>query len=92
MQPGDALRGEAVIPLKKTALKLSLTREDALNGLLAAKEEAVEQSDPMAQVAAWREICKMCGFYRAEMLRKVEITEQGRALLKHYENLRETPI
>lgn len=63
------------------ALKLSLTREDALNGLLAAKDEAVEQSDPMAQVAAWREIGKMCGFYTPER-HKVEVNDRGRAYME----------
>lgn len=73
------------------ALKLSLTREDALNGLLAAKDEAVEKSDPMAQVAAWREIGKMCGFYSPER-HKVEVNDRGRAYMESMASLSEAEL
>ena len=48
---------------KADVMRLSMAREDALLELQAAAEIAKARSDPMAMIAAWREIGKMCGYY-----------------------------
>ncbi|MBK7001817.1 MAG: terminase small subunit [Rhodoferax sp.] len=58
------------------AQELGVTRQRFLNGLLEAVELAKEKGEPMAMVAAWREIGKACGFYQAERV-KVDVNVAG---------------
>lgn len=41
--------------------RLQITREDVVNGIKAAIDQAVILADPMAQIAGWREIAKILG-------------------------------
>jgi hypothetical protein len=43
------------------------SREDVMNGLKKAIDDAVILADPQAQIAGWREIAKMCGYYAPEI-------------------------
>ena len=60
------------------AARLGLARKDVLQGLLGAIESAQAQANPMAQIAGWREIAKMLGFYAPERQR-VELSADGSA-------------
>lgn len=54
----------AVIEQEKTiARTLDVTRADVLRALQGAFEDAKAQSNPMAMIAACREIAKLCGYY-----------------------------
>jgi hypothetical protein len=55
------------------ATRLSIRREDALQGLLGAIATAREKGEPAAMISGWREIGRMLGFYEPER-RQVEIT------------------
>jgi hypothetical protein len=46
--------------------KTKLTRDNVVEGMQAAIEDAKLQSDPMAQIAGWREIGKILGIYAVE--------------------------
>lgn len=48
----------------ETALRLQITRDDLLRGLLGAIEMAREQGDAAAMIRGAAEINKMLGFYR----------------------------
>jgi phage terminase small subunit len=48
------------------ATRLSLRREDALQGLLEAIQQARAQGNPAAMIAGWREIGRMLGLYAAD--------------------------
>lgn len=65
---------------RKNAYMLGLTREDVLKGMMEAVEDAKIMSDPMSQIAGWREIAKICGFYAPEV-KKIEISGKGKALI-----------
>jgi phage terminase small subunit len=54
------------------ATRLSLQREDVLNGLQEVVNQAREQRNPMALVRAWAEIAKMLGLYAVET-KRVEV-------------------
>ena|SRR5690606_6294352 len=41
--------------------RLQITREDVVNGIKTAIDQAVILADPMAQIAGWREIAKILG-------------------------------
>ncbi|MFO1413360.1 MAG: terminase small subunit [Burkholderiales bacterium] len=53
-----------------------VTREGVLRGLLDAVDVARAKADPAAQIAAWREIGRMCGFYAAERL-NLSVSHRG---------------
>lgn len=68
---------EAVAAREAEAAKaLNMTREAVLAALQDAFDKARQGSDPMAMVAAAREIAKVCGFYAPER-REVEVTSAG---------------
>lgn len=57
----------------KNALMLGMTRDKVLQGFLDAIDQAKLISDPATQIAGWREIAKVCGFYAPEV-KKIELT------------------
>jgi len=59
---------KAVEFLRARSEKLILaSREKVLKGFLEAIEQAKLMSEPMTQIAGWREIGKMCGYYAPEV-------------------------
>lgn len=64
----------------KNAYMLGLTREKVLQGFMDAIDQARVMADPVAQIAGWREIAKVCGFYAPET-KKVEIVGSAKKVL-----------
>lgn len=64
---------------KEVQAEFQLTRNAVMAGLLQAVEDGKQLSNPMAQIAAWREIAKICGYYAPEV-RKVQLDAQSTAL------------
>jgi Terminase small subunit len=64
---------------EEAAQRLAVTREKVLEELQVAIEVARLKGDPMAMIAGWREIAKMCGYYALER-KKVEVSVDGEAL------------
>lgn len=60
----------------QTAVDMEMSRERLLVELRGAAELAKELRQPMAMIAAWREIAKVCGFYEPERVR-VEMDLSG---------------
>ncbi len=54
------------------ARELGVSRQRFLYELQEAAALAMEKREPMAAIAAWREIGKACGFYQAERI-KVDV-------------------
>ena len=50
------------------ATRLSLRREDVLQGLLEAAEMAKLQCDPAGMVAAWKQVGHLMGYYSPERI------------------------
>ena len=48
-----------------------VSRQDVIDGLMDAINQAVLLEDPTAQIAGWREIIKMHGFYEPERVEHV---------------------
>lgn len=69
------------------ARRLELDRQAVLQRLEEAAEMARIKADPMAMIAAWREIGKLCGYYAAERTH-VEI---GASSLEMSMRIREMP-
>ena len=70
----------------QTALRLEITRESVILGLLEAVELAREQGDPAAMISAAREIGKMLGFYSPPVKERPP-TAENEALRAWFEGL-----
>lgn len=70
----------------KNALFLGFSRRDVLEGIADAIEQAKTMADPMAQIAGWREVAKICGYYAPEV-KKVELTHSHKRKLDELELL-----
>jgi phage terminase small subunit len=58
------------------AIRLSIQREDVLQGLLEAAEMAKLQADPAGMVAAWKQVGHLMGFYSPERI-KLDVNVAG---------------
>lgn len=66
--------------------RLQLGRQEALEGLLQAVQQARALGDPMAMIAGWREIGRMMGFYAPER-RQVEVSAAAEGEMGRLERL-----
>lgn len=71
---------------RKNAYMLGLSREDVLKGMMEAVDQAKLIADPMTQIAGWREIAKICGFYAPEV-KRIEIGDSAKAYIQRMEQL-----
>jgi phage terminase small subunit len=58
------------------ATRLSIQRDDVLNGLLLAAETAKLQCDPAGMVAAWKQVGHLMGYFSPERIR-VDVNVAG---------------
>ena len=58
-----------------------MTKQKVIEGFVEAIDMARIKADPVAMIAGWREIGKMCGFYEATKT-KVELSVQGQVLIQ----------
>jgi phage terminase small subunit len=56
------------------AERARITQDDVIEGMKSAINDAQMTSDPQAQIAGWREIAKMLGYY-APKVRKLEVSK-----------------
>lgn len=71
---------------RRNAGILGITREDVLRGLQEAVQDAKILADPMGQIAGWREIAKICGYYAPEV-RRIELGTNAKNYMQHLEQL-----
>lgn len=70
----------------KNAVMLGLTRDQVLQGMMDAVDQAKTMADPVAQIAGWREIAKICGFYAPEV-KKIELTGGAKRVVDRMQQL-----
>lgn len=68
------------------AYMLGLSRDTVLQGMLDAIDQAKMLADPMTQVAAWREVAKVCGFYAPEV-KKIELSGPAQKVIDRMQQL-----
>jgi hypothetical protein len=71
---------------RKNAYMLGMTRETVLQGMRDAVDQAVMLADPMSQIAGWREIAKICGFYAPEV-KKIVLGKRAERVLAEFEQM-----
>jgi hypothetical protein len=70
----------------KNARYAGVTREDVIEGIKTAIDQAISLAEPMAQIAGWREIAKICGHYAPEV-RELRLTGPQEAKMKELQTL-----
>ena len=73
------------------ATRLSIQREDVLNGLLEAASMAKLQCDPAGMVAAWKQVGLLMGYYSPERI-KVDMSVQGQTVVNQLERLSDAEL
>lgn len=73
------------------AARLSIQREDVLNGLVEAAAMAKLQCDPAGMVAAWKQVGQLMGYYSAGRI-KVDMGVQGQTMVNHLERLSDADL
>jgi hypothetical protein len=63
-----------------------MKRKDVIEGIKAAIDQAVLMADPMAQIAGWRELAKICGYYAPEV-KELKLSTDAQKLLKKFEDM-----
>jgi len=67
-------------------VRLEISRENVLEGFQEAYEIAKDNSNPGAMTGAYRELAKMCGYYKPDK-KQIEVSQTGRDHLKSLESL-----
>lgn len=73
------------------ATRLSIERNDVLNGLLDAVNMAREQRNPMGMIRGWAELARMLGFCAVET-KRLEVNVEGQANMNHLERLSDAEL
>ena len=83
-------RPEFVAFVKKLQSKnermADMSRKRVLDGFLEAIEQAKMLAEPMTQIAGWRELAKMCGYYAPEV-KTLNVNVTSQRLLTQLETL-----
>ena len=63
-----------------------MTKQKVIEGFSEAIDLARIKADPIAMIAGWREIGKICGFYEATKT-KIELSVQGQVLIQRLNSM-----
>jgi phage terminase small subunit len=69
---------------KKSEQSILTSRKKVLEGFLEAIEQAKMMSEPMTQIAGWREIGKLCGYYAPEV-KQLNVTVGAKRVVSQLE-------
>jgi phage terminase small subunit len=69
----------------------AITQDDVLEGFKEAVNDAKLAGDPQAQIAGWREIAKVLGFYAPEV-KKVEVSHAAQDARRELSQLSEDDL
>lgn len=63
-----------------------MTKKRVLDGFLEAIEQGKLLTDPIAQIAGWREIAKLCGYYEPQK-HEIAVSVQGNLVVQKIQQL-----
>lgn len=89
--PQKLIRHPVIIRAVQTLQKryensIVASRKQVLEGFLEAIEQAKLMSDPAVQIAGWREIGRMCGYYAPEV-KQVNVNVTAKRVISQLETL-----
>jgi phage terminase small subunit len=70
---------------------VDMTRKKVMEGFLEAIEQAKMMAEPMTQIAGWREIAKVCGYYAPEV-KILNINATSQRVLTQLETLSDSDL
>jgi phage terminase small subunit len=76
---------------QKNERATDMSRKRVMDGFLEAIEQAKLMSEPMTQVAGWREIAKMCGYYAPEV-KRIDINVTSQRVMSQLETLSDADL
>ena len=84
---------QAALQARQTAdaTRLSIQREDVLNGLVEAAAMAKLQCDPAGMVAAWKQVGHLMGYYSPERI-KVDVNVAGSLEMRKWNQLSDAEL
>jgi hypothetical protein len=68
-----------------------VSKEDVINGIKDAISDAKLMSEPATQIAGWREIGKLCGFYEAKKI-DLNVNVQGAVMLDRMNKMSDSEL
>jgi len=68
-----------------------MSRKKVLDGFLEAIEQAKMMAEPMTQIAGWREIGKLCGYYAPET-KNINVNVSAQRVLGQFESLSDAEL
>jgi hypothetical protein len=71
---------------REYAIASGMTKQKVIDGFAEAIDLGRIKGDPVAMIAGWREIGKMCGFYEPTKT-KVEVSVQGQVLIQRLNSM-----
>lgn len=71
---------------REYAIASGMTKQKVIDGFAEAIDLGRIKADPIAMIAGWREIGKMCGFYEPTKT-KVEVSVQGQVLIQRLNSM-----
>lgn len=83
----DAIAAERLEYAKASGM----TKQKVIEGFSEAIDLARIKGEPLAMVAGWREIGKMCGFYEAQKT-KIEVSVQGQVLINRLNTMSDAEL
>lgn len=68
-----------------------MTKKKVMDGMLHAIEQAKMLADPTAQIAGWREVAKMCGYYEPKKV-QLEVSVSAKRMFSQFETLSDAEL
>ena len=75
----------------KYAAQAQLKRQDIIDGIVSAIEQAKLLADPSVQIQGWKELGKLCGFYAPEV-KRVELSIGAGRLKSKFEQMTDAEL
>lgn len=63
-----------------------ISKKQVMEGMLDAIQQAKLLADPTAQIAGWREVAKMCGYYEPKKV-QLEVSVSAKRMFSQFEAL-----
>lgn len=63
-----------------------MSKKKVMDGMLYAIEQAKILADPSSQIAGWREVAKICGYYEPQKV-KIEVSVSAKRMFSQFETL-----
>lgn len=91
VERSPAIAAEIQKAFKRNERKADMSKKKVMDGMLYAIDQAKILADPTAQIAGWREIAKMCGYYEAKKV-QVDISVSAKRIFSQFETMSDAEL